>query len=292
MIAKKSIFIMAGFILFLCASGLMAQTSLFEYQEETINIDAESYKIPAVVTMPIAKNSDKFPVVIMLHGYGSNKDEAGDGYKLIAPELAKKGIASIRIDFMGCGDSTVDHVNFDLNVGVSEAIAAADFAATLSQINPDKIGIMGWSKGGSIALLAAGRSPKFKSVVTWAGAPNLGVVYDSESYAIAKRDGVFVATFEWREPLKMSLKAFEVAAETDILKVFSGSAAPVLAINGSDDTVVPPENASNIKEASKNKDSQLLLIPGADHTFNIFTGDMAAFNTLRDATIAWFLKTL
>ena len=284
------VFMTAGFALF-----SFAQTDSekkFEYKEEAITINAGSYTIPAVVTMPVADSSHKFPVVIMLHGYGSNKDEAGNGYKLFAPELAKNGIASIRIDLMGYGDSTVDHANYDINVGVSEAIAAADFAATLPQINPDKIGIMGWSKGGAIALLAAGRSAKFKSVVTWAGAPKLGVVYSDEAFAIAKRDGVYVATFEWREPLNMSLKAFEVAAETDVLKVFSGSAAPVLAITGSEDTVVPPETATDIKEASAHQKSRLLVIPGADHTFNIFSGNMAAFNTLMEETAAWFLVTL
>ena len=291
MFKKISVFGLMVLMFFSCTSAPKTGEAA-AFREEAVSIDAGDHVIPAIVTMPAADSSAKFPVVIMLHGYGSNKDEAGNGYKLFAPELAKKGIASIRIDFMGYGDSTVDHVNYDLNVGVSEAIAAADYAAGLSQIDPERIGIMGWSKGGAIAMLAAGRSAAFKSVVTWAGAPKLTGVYTPEAYETAKRDGVFVETFEWRDPLTLSLNAFEIAASTHVLEVFSASAAPILAITGSEDTVVPPINALHIKEVSANKQSLTLEIPGADHTFNIFTGDMTAFNTLMHETVTWFLGTL
>ena len=76
------------------------------------------------------------------------------------------------------------------------------------------------------------------------------------------------------------------------MQVFSNSSAPVLAINGSEDTVVDPVNAQRIVDASKNEKSKVLIIEGADHTFNIFTGDMTAFNQLIEATVDWFSKTL
>ena len=76
------------------------------------------------------------------------------------------------------------------------------------------------------------------------------------------------------------------------MQVFSNSSAPVLAINGSEDTVVDPVNAQRIVDASRNEKSKVLIIEGADHTFNIFTGDMTAFNQLIEATVDWFSKTL
>ena len=66
----------------------------------------------------------------------------------------------------------------------------------------------------------------------------------------------------------------------------------MLAINGSEDTVVDPVNAQRIVDASRNEKSKVLIIEGADHTFNIFTGDMTAFNQLIEATVDWFSKTL
>ena len=276
-----------------CASKPAAPTEPFTYEETAVLLDAGTYQIPAVVTLPRGEADRAFPAVVMLHGYGSNKDEAGNGYKIAAPELAKAGIASIRIDFMGYGDSSVDHSGFTLDVGVKEAETAADYLAALPAVDSDRIGIMGWSKGGAIALLAAGRNPRFKSALTWAGAVELsGAVYSAEAYETAKRDGVYVAGFDWRGPLNLSLEAFETAAGTDILAEFSRSEAPALAIAGSDDTVVPPETTERIKEASGNTASRTFIIPGADHTFNIFTGDMGAFNILIRETIIWFQETL
>jgi fermentation-respiration switch protein FrsA (DUF1100 family) len=265
----------------------------FAYEEVSVSLDAGTYRIPAVATMPRGGAERSFPAVVMLHGYGSNKDEAGNGYKLAAPELAKAGIASIRIDFMGCGDSAVDHADFTLDTGVRDAGIAADYMAALQEVDPDRIGVMGWSKGGAIALLAAGRNPRFKSALTWAGAVDLsGGVYGAEAYGTAKRDGVYVAEFDWRGPLNLSLEAFETAARTDITAEFSRSAAPVLAIAGSDDAVVPPETTERIRAASGNPASRTFIISGADHTFNIFTGDMEAFNVLVHETVDWFRETL
>jgi dienelactone hydrolase len=283
--------VVAGAVLVGCASGSKTRAA-YEYRETSVLVDAGDYQIPAIVTLPVGVRGT-VPAVVMLHGFGSTKDEAGDGYKLFAPELAQKGIASIRIDFMGLGDSTVDHAGFDLNVGVAEAAKAAEYIAALPEVDPARIGIMGWSKGGSITLLTAGRNPVFKSVVTWAGAPDLsGAVYTAEGYEAAKRGGVYVYTFDWREPLNLSRNAFEVAANTDILAEFARSAAPVLAIAGSNDDVVPPENAGRIKAASPNGKSRVFIIPEADHTFNIFSGDMSAFTILSKETINWFLETL
>jgi hypothetical protein len=42
-------------------------------------------------------------------------------------------------------------------------------------------------------------------------------VYTDEAWTIAKRDGVYVAEFDWRGPLNLSLEAFEVADRTDVL---------------------------------------------------------------------------
>jgi dienelactone hydrolase len=260
------------------------------YQETPVTIDAADHYIPGVLTMPAGKGP--FPVVVMLHGYGSNKDEAGGGYKLFAPQLAGNGIASVRIDFLGCGESTADHAGFDLNVGVAEALKAAAWLAARPEIDAERVGVMGWSKGGAIALLAAGSDARFKSVLTWAGAPDLSGVYTAEGFAAARRNGVYTATFDWRGPLAMSLHAFEVAAAANVLTEFSVSPAPVLAINGGADTVVPPATAERIRAASQNAASRALIIPGADHTFNIFSGDLSVFNALCEETAAWFRETL
>lgn len=260
------------------------------FSEQTVLITNGDHEIPAVVCMP--DGDGPFPAVVMLHGTGSNKDEAGGGYLLTAPALAKAGIASIRFDFIGNGDSKADYINYNFTSAVSDTNAAFDYMAGLKSIDPNRIGVMGWSQGGTIAMLAAGHNRSFRSVVCWAGAPDLKLIGTAENYEIAKANGYYELTFDWRPSLKLGLQWFEEVYNTDVLQVFSNSSAPVLAINGAMDTVVDPVNAQRIVDASSNKNSRVLLIEGADHTFNIFTGDMTAFNKLIAATVDWFADTL
>jgi len=99
----------------------------------------------------------------MSHGYGSNRDEAGGGYALMAPMLAEAGIASIRFDVVGCGDSATDYMEFTLQTNIDDAILCANFVAGQAGVDADRIGIMGWRMGGGVALLTAGMDSRFKA---------------------------------------------------------------------------------------------------------------------------------
>jgi dipeptidyl aminopeptidase/acylaminoacyl peptidase len=259
------------------------------YTETTGFIDAGDHIIP--YTMLVPRGVENAPAVVMCHGYGSNRDEAGGGYALMAPALAKAGIASIRFDVIGCGDSAKDYIDFTLQTAIDDAIRCAGFVAAQPGVDADRIGIMGWSMGGGVALLAAGTDAQFKSVLTWAGAYYDGQI-NEEQYAVALRDGFYESTFEWRGPLRHSPKMYEVQKQLKVSEIFPGSSAPVCAVNGVLDDVVPPETAEKIVALSKNAESKAVLIEGADHTFNIFTGDMTAFNELMGITRAWFEDTL
>jgi dienelactone hydrolase len=259
---------------------------------KTVFIPNGDHEIPAIITLP--EGSGPFPAVVMLHGFGSDKDEAGGGYKLFAPILANEGIASIRFDFIGLGESTTDHIQFDLNTGVSDAEAAAAYLVKNYNVDLKRLGLLGWSKGGTIAMLTAGRSDTFKSLVTWAGAPVLSsAVYSDEGYEVAKKEGKYVQTFDWRGDLNLSLSAFEVAKNTNVLTELTKFTGPILAITGSIDETVPPENAYNIVVTSVHPNSRVLTIEGTGHTFGVFGEPTPeAYKILTAETVKWFKDTL
>lgn len=263
-----------------------------KFTETSLQIPAENYDIPAVLTIPELAEGEKAPCVVMLHGTGSDKDEAGGGYKKLAPVLAESGIASIRIDFAGSGESKADYSLYNFTSAKADANAAADYVKTLDQIDGDKIGIMGWSQGGTMALLAASENENFKSVVTWAGALDLSKLVTEEMIEQAKADGQTKLEFEWREPLNLGLQWIEEMQSTDVLAAVGKIKAPVLAINGGKDDVVLPENAEKIASAATNEKSTSSIIENADHTFNIFTEDMTDFDMLAAQTTQWFVDTL
>lgn len=263
-----------------------------KYIEETISIKNGDYEIPAVITLPVVDEEEKFPVVVMCHGTGSNKDEAGNGYKIYAPKLAEAGVGSIRFDFIGTGDSKVDYVEYNFGTAVSDANAVIEYAKTLSNVDTESIGIMGWSQGGTIALLTAGQNSDVKSIATWAGAVDMSKSIDEAGYEEAKANGFSIKEFEWRDSLKLGLQWYEDARNTDVLAEFSKSSAPILALNGKDDDVVLPEDAEKIAAASSNTNSKVSIVEGTDHTFSLFTGDLSKFEEVCNQTTNWFLDTL
>ena len=259
-----------------------------------------AHEIPATLTLPVSASKDaKVPGVVMLHGTGSNRDEAGMGYALAAPRMAADGIATLRIDFMGNGGSTASYRDYNYTSAVIDAKAAADYLAGLETVDGGNLGVLGWSQGGTDALLAAEAHPDtFQAVVTWSGALELngaslfaGTSFE-DAYAQAKKEGFYTMTFDWREPLELGERWFQEVAETNILKVTADIKAPILAINGKDDTTVTPDNAEKIVKAAANADSQLLLVDNCDHTYNVFSGDFTALYQTVDATAAFFQAQL
>ena len=287
---KKCLVFMLVFVLCI-ASAALAETP--GYVETVVSIDAGDHQIPATVCMPTAEGT--YPAVVMLHGTGSTRDEAGGGYAYAAPVLAEKyGIATIRIDFMGNGDSTADYTGYTFESAVADAVAAAEYMAAQENIDGDHIGVMGWSQGGTDALLAAGQHPEiFKSVVTWAGAPDLGLLLTDEDYAEAQQNGYFTMEFDWRDPLNVSLQWCEDVKNIDVLDVFTAYEGPVLAIHGTEDTTVDPDWSNKIAGTSTNEASGTCFIEGMDHTFNVFTEeDLHSLYTAIDATGEFFAATL
>lgn len=260
-------------------------------KEERILIKNNKYEIPAIFTFPLLEEDRKLPLIIMCHGTGSDKNEAGDGYKIYAKELAKSGIASIRFDFIGTGESTVDYMNYSFTTALSDVSKVFEYASTLKYVDSENIGILGWSQGGSVALLAAEQNKHIKSVVTWAVADN-DTLLALGNYEDAIKNGYTTVEFCWRDSLNLSLKWHEDVQNISILNAVKNINAPILALHGSDDNIVSPMISSKIVEASHNKDSKTSIIDGADHTFMIFSNDPSKYKELCRQTTDWFKNTL
>ena len=115
----------------------------------------------------------------------------------------------------GSTESVVSIPNGDHEVPATVCMPSGE--GTLEQIDGEHIGVMGWSQGGTDALLCAARAADvFTSVVTWAGAPDLSDMLTDELYEQAKANGYFVMDFDWREPLNVSLQWCEDVKNTDV----------------------------------------------------------------------------
>lgn len=269
--------------------AMLAVSPLVQADEQVVLIDGSSRQIPATITLP--EGAGPFPFVVMFHGTGSNRHEAGNGYDLLAPKLSEAGIASARFDFAGNGDSTADYMEYTLTSGMDDGLDVIAYMRGLPQIDGDRLGLLGWSQGGTVAMLTSSRTNDVLSVVIWAGAIDMSG-FAAAQYDEAVENGFAVVEFGWRSALNVSLEWFNEVREIDIAAELGNYSGALLAISGSEDTVVVPETADQIVNAAASKDKAIAIIEGADHTFNIFTGDMSAFEELMDVTVTRFQQTL
>ncbi len=98
--------------------------------------------------------------VILLHGYGGNRLEMLDRAAL----LAKHGYGVLMYDERASGESGGDQRSFGW-LDVNDVPLALAYLQGRSEIDPQRIGILGFSIGGQIALRAAAQSDQLKAVI-------------------------------------------------------------------------------------------------------------------------------
>ncbi|WP_156299454.1 alpha/beta hydrolase [Streptobacillus canis] len=257
-----------------------------EVKSEKIEIKNGYYSIPAVYTYnDEVKNA---PLVVMLHGTASNKDEVNGTYIKMANSLAENNISSIRFDFNGTGDSKVNYLHYTLTSATNDVEKVINYSRILTS---GKIGLLGWSQGGTIALLS-GDNKNIDSIATWAGALNMFTKQRMKEYEASKEMGYFENTFPWRGPLKFSHQWYSEVKDLDILSEIKEIKVPIYAVAGLEDDVVNPNEADLIVKTASNKLSRVEKIEKADHIFYTFDPIKSKIDELVSKTTNWFIESL
>ncbi len=274
--------------------AFVSLSALADVLSTPLMLDNGEYEIPAIMTSP--EGTAAVPGVILLHGSASHKNEVGDLYLRLAEQLANNGIASIRIDFAGTGDSPVDYTHYTLKTAVRDAEVALAFLRSQPQVDDHRIGVVGFSQGGLIAQLLLAQQPGIKSFVAWSSVASDGIGPFADMfetlYMTAKREGQVEQQFAWRPPLSISYEWFEQVMANQSLSGMAEYTGSVLAIAGSNDTVVPPTAATRLIVASGSDVARAVIIKGADHIFNVLDENANQDEQLLEMTTEWFAEAL
>ncbi len=100
-------------------------------KRECITLKNHDEKIFAIFHQPITLGNEKAPAILICHGFAGQKTGRYRLYVTLAEELAKSGVAVLRLDFRGCGDSEGDFVNTTLAGEVSDALKGLEFLKNL-----------------------------------------------------------------------------------------------------------------------------------------------------------------
>ena len=140
----------------------------FPYRSEEVRFTNTRDSVTLAGTLTLPDGPGPFPAVALVTGSGAqNRDEEIYGHKLfavIADHLTRHGIAVLRYDDRGVGQSSG---NF--SAGTSEdftrdALAAVDFLTTRTEIARNRIGLIGHSEGGMIVFMAAAQNPAIRGI--------------------------------------------------------------------------------------------------------------------------------
>lgn len=145
----------------------------YPYIEEIVSFVNKDADITLVGTFTRPKGIGKHPVAILISGSGpQDRDETISQHKpflVLAGYLTKNGIAVLRYDDRGFGESTGNHSNATTYDFALDAISAIDYLKTRDDVNIDKIGLIGHSEGGIIAPIVANKSNDVAFIVSLAG---------------------------------------------------------------------------------------------------------------------------
>ncbi len=151
--------------------AIAASTPPYSQSNVVFSNAAASNQLAGTLTLPIGPGP--FPAVVLVSGTGHNtRDEDVYGHKVflvLADAFTRQGVAVLRYDKRGVGDSTGDYDSATTADFASDAQAAVKFLQTQTQIDPKRVGILGHSEGGIIAPSVAAADPTVAFVIMIAG---------------------------------------------------------------------------------------------------------------------------
>jgi esterase/lipase len=228
----------------------------------------------------------------MCHGFAGTKVGRYRLYVRLSEALAAAGIASLRIDFRGCGDSEGNFIDTTFEGQVEDALHGLKHLTDESQIDSDRIGILGRSLGGPVAIVAARRYGLVKSVVLWAS------VYHGDSWKREWEEALSAQTqaAKKREPMMFQGQPINPQLFLQLLKLNMAneleaiSDVPFLCVHSEKDEVVDLSHAHRFRESRESASgaSHFTHLRHSSHDFS----DLTEQEETIQLTVDWYRKTL
>ncbi|HMP75985.1 MAG TPA: alpha/beta fold hydrolase [Kiritimatiellia bacterium] len=235
------------------------------------------------------KGRGPFPVVLFVHGYTGSRVEAHRLFVQQARALASEGIASLRFDCRGSGDSAGEFHEMTVAGECADARAALRWIRKQPSVDRARVGLLGFSMGGMVAAFTLEKERALKTTVLWNPVAHPRerrdarmspeAVADLRRYGTADNGGWIVGEAFLKELGRLApLKAVRAVKQ------------PVLLVAGTNDETVPMHHAADYHRVFTRAGSPCSLhaIKGADHTFasRAWTAEALA------VTAQWFVQHL
>lgn len=257
---------------------------------KNIEIPGTRGNIPATIQLPAkSARGEELPLVVLCHGFTGNRQ--GDGhFAPLAEDLAAHGIATVRLDFAGCGDSTEPYANYTL------ANMAADVDSVIGYMQASygtgKTALVGHSMGGRLASLypQLGQYP-VTALALWSPANGTGLqgleFLSIDNFAaveeLAARADAEGSVAAWG--VELSAAYIDGMRDSDPNATLQESGLPVLLTYSGNERILSDTTQTETKAAVESlPDGQVVLDPFVNGDHN-YTSEDPATNTQLDADL-------
>ena len=163
-----------------------------QYSEQKVNFLNSVAGNTLAGTLSIPKGKGPFPAVLLIAGSGpATRDVEFAGHRVflvLADYLTRRGIAVLRYDKRGTGDSTGDFESAGFSDLVSDARASFSYLKGRPEVEREQLGVIGHSEGATIAPEIAILDSSIRMMVLMAGSGLRGDQLLTEQRILAASD--------------------------------------------------------------------------------------------------------
>lgn len=234
--------------------------------QQAVEIQSHGLTLRGMIHIPDAR-PEKVPMVLIFHGFTAHKMETHFMFVKLSRRLEQAGIASVRWDFGGSGESDGNFVDMTVSGELAEAENILDYVKKLDFVDNAKIGAVGMSMGGAVASMLAGkRSEDLRTLCLWAPAANIREVYqrgktDADLLAMAMNGSMDIGG------LQLGYRFAKDIATLDIYKKAAPYGRNVFILHGDNDMTVPLSVSERYLKIYGDR-ATLHMIEGANHPFS------------------------
>ncbi len=267
---------------------------------EVVSFQVAGQKVVGTLELPAGVAAP--PVVLMLHGFTGSRNELAtpavkEGiFARAAQAWAAQGLASLRIDFRGGGDSEGTFADTTLSGQAADALAAIDYLKTLKSVDASRLALVGWSQGGAVATMVATRSTSpIRAVALWAPVSNPAATYpaflghDYVKRGLASGGQAVSTKLPWGAEVSLRTPFFEELYRFSPVAELAQYSGPVFVAVGTNDPVVTPQPAMGQILLSYHRGVGELWVRTMDHSFNAFM-NTTTLDELVQATAGFISK--
>ncbi len=289
----------------------MSREQKFVIESEPV-LGARSPKIYGVAQWPDrpACGPDCWPTVVVCHGFKGFMEWGF--FPPLAELLVERGFTVIRFNYSGSGMRPGDELVTDTEafrsntfslelIETLRVLQAAGHEIAPDRVDPERMALVGHSRGGGAALLAAAHPDwrdRLKALVTWAGVGTFDRFDAATKKAWHEKRALPIQNARTGQDLELGIELLadleHQRAVLDLEQAAAERRTPWLIVHGAGDETVPVAEAETLARTAA-EPRELFLVERGSHTFGAqhpFAGPTRELIKVMNATQTWLRRHL